>query len=481
MEAPLWHQTAAGVLFAGAYALIATDRFDKTKVALVGAVAMLLLGIVSQHDAFGQHERSLATPTEFAREYQPLSPDAPATPQVHDAAEVLDRAGLRDVPGIDWNTILLLLGMMLYVGIVARTGALQWVAVRCAKLARGEPVRVMVLLAIVTGMLSAGLDNVTTVLLVAPVTLLLCEALGVSPIPMLLAEVFASNIGGTATLIGDPPNIIIASASGHSFGAFVVHLGPVVAVLLVGFAPYAAAIWRDDLRTSEERRREVLALDERKAIRDPKLLRKCLAVGALILVGFALHSRMGWEPATVALAGAVLLLAISRVPLDDALRGVEWNTLFFFAGLFVMVGGLVKVGLIQHMSEWILAEFGANTLVLTLVILWFSAFASAVVDNIPYVATMCPLVNSLATAVTGLPASEAAHDPRIMPIWWALALGACLGGNGTLIGASANVVTVGLAEKSGTHISFREFTRHGMPVMLSTVAICTVYLLIRYL
>jgi Na+/H+ antiporter NhaD/arsenite permease-like protein len=481
VEAPLWHQSAAGVLFAGAYALIATDRFDKTKVALVGAVAMLLLGVVSQQDAFGHHERSLAAPAEFAREYAPPTPDAPSAPQVRDAADVLNRAGLRDVPGIDWNTILLLLGMMLYVGILGRTGALQWVAVRCAKVARGEPVRVMVLLAMVTGVISAGLDNVTTVLLVAPVTLLLCEALGVSPIPMLLAEVFASNIGGTATLIGDPPNIIIASATGYGFGAFIVHLTPIVVILLLGFAPYAAAVWRADLRTSEERRREVLALDERKTIRDLRLLRKCLAVGALILLGFALHSRMGWEPATVALAGAALLLAISRVPLEDALRGVEWNTLFFFAGLFIMVGGLVKVGLIQHMSEWVLAEFGANTLMLALVILWFSAFASALVDNIPYVATMCPLVNSLATAVTGLPAAEAAHDPRIAPIWWALALGACLGGNGTLIGASANVVTVGLAERSGVRISFREFTRHGMPVMLSTVAISTIYLLIRYL
>ncbi len=473
MEAPLWHKVAAGVIFAAAYVLIATDRFDKTKVALLGAVAMLLLGVVSQHDAFGVHERSLSVVEHVAAAEPSLGEEG--------VVEDLERAGLRDVPGVDWNTIVLLLGMMIYVGVLGRTGALQWVAVRCAKLARGEPVVIMVLLASVTGIVSAALDNVTTILLIAPVTLLLCEALGVSPIPMLIAEVLASNIGGTATLVGDPPNIIIASAAGFGFTEFLIHLAPVVVVLLVAFGPYAILIWGPELRASPERKRAVLALDERKAIRDPRLLRKCLWIGGLILAGFLVQGPLGWGPATVALAGAVLLLAIARLPLEDGLRGVEWATLFFFIGLFIMVGGLVKVGLVQAASQWILVRFGGNTLVLALVILWFSAIASAVVDNIPYVATMCPLINSLARAITDLPAAEAAHDPRILPLWWALALGACLGGNGTLVGASANVVAAGLAEKAGSRITFREFTRHGAPVALSTVGVSTIYLLIRYL
>jgi Na+/H+ antiporter NhaD/arsenite permease-like protein len=440
VAAPLWQQVTAGGIFVIAYVLIATDRFDRAKVALVGALAMLLLGLVSQREAFGASS----------------------------------------VPGIDWNTIFLLLGMMVYVGALGQTGALQWLAIRCAKMARGEPVLILVALSVVTGVVSAALDNVTTVLLVAPVTLVLCEALDVNPVPMLIAEALASNIGGTATLVGDPPNILIGSTAGLTFTDFLLHLAPLVLVMLVGYAFYARAVWGGELVASEKRKATLLRFDESESIRDPRLLRTCIWVGVLVLVGFALHGRLGWEPATVALAGAVAVLVFARLPLDQAFRAVDWTTLFFLMGLFIMVGGLVKVGLVERLSGWVLLEFGGNTLLLALVVLWFSALASAVIDNIPYVATMCPLVSSLAVSITGLPAAEATRDPRVLPIWWALALGACLGGNATLVGASANIVVGGIAHKAGMRITFREFARYGVPVTLWTMALSTCYLVIRY-
>lgn len=493
MYPPTWHQLAAGLLFLGVYAAIATDRVDKAKAALLGAALMLLLGIIPQQDAFGSGAHTVERLGEFAAEYEEHERDAgrdgslaygaehPRPAEVQAAADTLEHAGLRDIAGVDWNTIFLLIGMMVYVGITAKTGVFRWIAIKSARLARGEPIVILIALSVVTALLSAALDNVTTVLLMAPVTLLICDALDVSPVPMLMAEVVASNIGGTATLIGDPPNILIGSQAGYSFADFVGHLGPIALLSLAAFVAYAWLLWRKQLRASAERRAEVMAFDASKAIQDRRLLARCLAVGALILVGFGVHGAFGWEAATVALSGAALLLVLSGLEFNEALEAVEWGTIFFFVGLFIMVGGLAKVGLIDLVSRAVLNQFGHNTFLLAIVVLWVSAFASAVVDNIPYVAAMCPLVTSLAEAVTGQPGPLAAQDPRIMPIWWGLALGACLGGNGTLVGASANVVVAGIAGRSGHKIGFVQFTRVGLPVMLLTVALSTVYLWLRYM
>jgi len=478
VQVPLWQQIAAGVIFLGVYVTIATEKIDKTKVALAGAALMLLLGIVSQHDAFGQSELRMTSVEHFAQQAERMGPHGE---KVQQAAGTLGRAGLTDVPGIDWNIIILLISMMVYVGIMGKTGVFEWIAIKCAKLARGEPVLIMVLLSTVTAVVSAWLDNVTTVLLMAPVTLLVCDALGVSPIPMLIAGALASNIGGTATLIGDPPNILIGSKAGFGFNAFLVHLSPVIAVVTVAFAGYAALAWRRTLRAEPQRKAEIMQLDESESIKDRRLLSKCLVVGGLILVGFVLHRRLGWEPATVALCGASALLLISGLRVEEAAETVEWGTIFFFTGLFIMVGALVKVGLIAQASRLILREFGDNTTVLTYVILWFSAFASAGMGNVPYVIAVCPLVSSVVQGMTGQPAVQASADPSIMPIWWALALGACLGGNGTLVGAAANVVIVGVARRHGHKITFMEFTRYGFPVMLWTVGVSMIYLWLRYL
>ncbi|MBD3177892.1 MAG: hypothetical protein GF320_22185 [Armatimonadia bacterium] len=490
MQVAPWHEVTAGILFLAAYALIASEKVDKTKVALIGAGLMILLGIVSQHEAFGETERVVHSLNEFAEEYEP--PDAvgdaalahesaPSAEEVERAAAVIERSGLAEVPGVDWNTIFLLVGMMIFVGITSRTGVFEWVAIKSARLAKGRPIVILCLLCVVTAVLSAFLDNVTTVLLIGPVTILVAEALALDPIPMLIAEALASNIGGTATLIGDPPNILIGSRAGFAFNDFLINLGPLVLVLLALYVVYLTIFWRRDMTTTDARRERLMEMDASKAIRSKPLLVRSGVVGAMILTGFVLHNRLGMEPATIALSGAALLLLVSGLKVEEAFESIEWSTIFFFIGLFIMVGGLVKVGLIERLSRIVLAEFGDNTSVLAIVVLWFSAVASAVVDNIPYVATMCPLVNDVATQLTGEPALEAARDPAIFPIWWSLSLGACLGGNGTLVGASANVVMCGLSKRQGHPISFMRFARAGLPVMLWTVALSTLYVWVRYL
>lgn len=470
MHAPAWHQAAAGGIFVLCYGLIASDRIDKTKVALAGAVALLMLGVVTQHDAFGGSDRNLSAVEHAIGESAEHS----------GTVQMLRGLGLRDVPGIDWNTIFLLMAMMVYVNILGRTGALEWLALRTARIARGKPIAVLVLLCLVTAGASAMLDNVTTVLLLAPVAIHLARVLAVDARPMLIAIALASNIGGTATLVGDPPNILIGSRSGLDFVSFLTHLGPVVAVLLAVFVPYAFVVWREELGPGAGQGLAEILSEEATAVRDRPLLARCAVVGALMLLGFGFHHALGWEPATVALAGMVAILVLGRVALRETLVEVEWNTLIFFMGLFVMVGALVKTGLVESASAWIVGEFGASPLLLALALLWFSALASALVDNIPYVATMCPLVASLSTTITGLPVTEAARDPRVLPLWWALALGACLGGNATLIGASANVVAAEMGRKAGAALSFRAFTRAGLPVTVWTLAIATAYLVVRY-
>jgi Na+/H+ antiporter NhaD/arsenite permease-like protein len=418
-------------IFVLAYVLIATEWVHRVIVALVGGGLMLLFRFVSADDAF--HSERF---------------------------------------GIDWNVIFLLFGMMVIVGVLRHTGLFEYLAIRSAKRAKGRPFRIMVMLVLITAVASALLDNVTTVLLVAPVTLLIAERLGMSPIPLLISEVMASNIGGTATLIGDPPNILIGSQADLSYTDFIVHLAPVVVVLMVVFILVIKVLFRRSFQYQPERVAELMALDERESLREGPLMLRALVVLGLVTVAFVLHGALHYEPSVVALLGAgVLLLIAGREPWPF-LREVEWHTLVFFAGLFVMVGALVKAGIVSSLARAAIRATDGDVLVAVLLLLWVSAILSALVDNIPYVATMAPLVQEL---VRSLPAGTSTTV-----LWWALALGSDLGGNATPIGASANVVVLGIAERSGHRIRFVEFVKYGVVVTLLTVGISTIYLWLRY-
>jgi Na+/H+ antiporter NhaD/arsenite permease-like protein len=421
----------AVAVFTVAYVLIATEKIHRVAAALGGAIVMLLIGATDAHHAF------------FAEE-----------------------------TGIDWNVIFLLLGMMLIVAVLKRTGAFEYLAIWAVKRAKGRPFRVMTILVLVTAVASAMLDNVTTVLLIAPVTFLVCDRLAVPVAPFLIAEALASNIGGTSTLVGDPPNIIIASRGGLTYNDFLVHLTPIVVLLIVVFVGLSRILFRRAFRTDPERVATVMTLRERDAIRDPRLLALSGGVLALVTVAFALHSVVHLEPSVVALIGGLALLAFSRLDATEVAMDVEWPTLAFFAGLFVMIGGLVQTGVIGTLSKALADAVEGKMLLASMVLLWGSAALSAIVDNIPYVATMSPIVADLVNADGNTPQSHV--------LWWALALGADLGGNATAVGASANVVILGLAERAGKPISFWEFTKYGLIVAAVTVAVCVPYLWLRY-
>jgi Na+/H+ antiporter NhaD/arsenite permease-like protein len=356
--------------------------------------------------------------------------------------------------------------------VIKQTGLFEYLAIAAAKRARGRPFSVMVMFVVITAVASALLDNVTTVLLIVPVTFLVCDRLGLNPIPYLIAEVLASNIGGTATLIGDPPNIIIASRSGLSFNDFLVHLAPFIVVMMVIYIGVCRWLFRDAFRMDADRVAEVMALSEREAIRNPTLLWQSLAVLAVVLAGFVLHAALHLEPSVVALLGAGLLVLISKVTTEDAIAEVEWETLVFFMGLFVMVGALVKTGVIGNVSRALADVTGGNLLLAVMLLLVVSAVLSAIVDNIPYVATMSPIVLDLVASTGGTAQSES--------LWWSLALGADLGGNATAVGASANVVVLGLAARNGTPITFWQFTRYGAIVAGLSVLLAAPYLWLRY-
>jgi Na+/H+ antiporter NhaD/arsenite permease-like protein len=374
--------------------------------------------------------------------------------------------------GVDWNVIFLLLGMMVIVSVMRQTGVFEYLAIWSAKRARGRPFAVMVMLVVITAVASALLDNVTTVLLVAPVTLLVCERLGTSPVPYLIAEAMASNIGGTATLVGDPPNIIIASRSGLTFNDFLIHLAPVVVVLMVVFVGLCWLLFGRLLRYDAARAEKVMALDEREAISDPQLLVRGIAVLVLVMVAFMAHAALHIEPSIVALLGAGLLVAISRLEPRQYLSEVEWPTLVFFAGLFIMVGALVEAGVIERLGTTLTEAVGDRFLLASSAVLWASAGLSGIVDNIPYVATMAPIIGGLVESAGGTTQGDS--------LWWALALGADLGGNATAVGASANVVVIGIAARNDHPISFWQFTRYGLVVAFVTVAIAWGYLWLRY-
>lgn len=412
-------------IFISAYALIILEKVHRSIVALVGACLVVVLGLLNQEQAFAS---------------------------------------------IDFNTIGLLIGMMIIVGITRQSGLFEYLAVKSAKMAGGKPLAILAALSLITALTSAFLDNVTTVLLIVPITYAITDRLEIEPMPFLWAEIISSNIGGTATLIGDPPNIMIGSAVGLGFIDFITNL--ILPCIIILAASIACLIFlnRQKLVTTMEKTTSLLKLDELSFIKDWRLLRLSLLVLVLTMTGFLLHQALHLESATIALLGAGLLLLLTRENPDEVFLSIEWPTLFFFAGLFVLVGSLVETGVISLVAGKFLALTGGTPLLTGTLVLWLSALASSFVDNIPFVATMIPLLQSVGQ-ISGMPMDS---------IWWALSLGACLGGNGTLIGASANIIVAGIAERHGTPIRFLDYLKVGFPLMIMSIVISNLYLYLAY-
>ncbi|MEN8214203.1 MAG: ArsB/NhaD family transporter [Pseudomonadota bacterium] len=431
---PVW---VAATLFVLTYAVIMTERVNRAIVSLLGGMLMVMSGILNQH------------------------------------------AALR---GEDFNTLGLLTGMMVIVAITRRSGVFQFVAIWSAKKVRAHPWGILLMLSIVTAVFSALLDNVTTVLLIAPVTLLITQELKVSPFPYLFTEIISSNIGGAATLIGDPPNIMIGSAVPLSFNDFLINLAPIIPLILVMTLAVVWLIWGRKMQASESARQNIMEFNERNSITDVRLLKQSLSVLTAVIAGFILAHPLHMEPATIAMFGAAMLLLLTNIKRSSESQAkdvhasfaeVEWITIFFFVGLFILVHGLEEVGLLESLANAVLEVTGGDLTSTAMMILWISAIFSALVDNIPFVATMIPVIKSMAPVFGGA--------ENLMPLWWSLALGACLGGNGSLIGASANLIVAGYAERAGHPIRFVPFMLLAFPLMLMSVGIASIYLYFRYL
>ena len=430
---PLWLSTAILLV---TYVVLLSEKFHRTVIALLGAGVMIISGVLDQERAFA---------------------------------------------GIDFNTIALLTGMMIIVSVTRQTGVFEFVAIWSAKKVKASPLGILLMLSLVTAVFSAFLDNLTTVLLVVPVALLIVDKLKVSPYPFLFSQILASNVGGTATLIGDPPNILIGSATHFTFNDFLFQLGPVSLMVMVVLLGFFYLLWGKSLTTTEELKGRVMSFDERASIQNVRLMKQALSILTLVIAGFIIGEHYYIQPGTTAMFGAALLLFVISIDQDhrgqaeqlrEALSDVEWNALFFFMGLFIVVGGVEHTGLLAILAEKLMAMTGGDPMATAFTTLWLSAVISAAIDNIPFVATMIPLVHSMEVGLGGAAALE--------PVWWSLALGACLGGNGSLIGAAANVMVAGLAERAGTPISFARFLAIGIPVMLVSVAIANVYLYLRH-
>jgi Na+/H+ antiporter NhaD/arsenite permease-like protein len=413
-------------IFTAVYGAIMTEKIHRTVAAMVGASLVLLMRIV---------------PWDAVPEY------------------------------LDLDTILLLAGMMIIVNISRESGLFEYIAIKTAKLSKGSPMKVLLLFSVITALVSAFLDNVTTVLLLTPMLLYITRQMDVNPIPFLLSEIFASNIGGTATLIGDPPNIMIGSAAGLSFNEFIINMGPIALLDLFITVGIIYLAYRSAMKAHKDRseaiRLTIMSLNEEDAIKDPILFKKAVVTLVAVILTFFVHDKLGIEPAVVALTGASFLLLWSRASPEEPLEKVEWATLFFFGGLFILVGSLVETGAIDQLARWMVGHIHHEGEAI-MIIAWFSAFASAIIDNIPFTATMIPLIKAMGTSL------------HTYPLWWALSLGACLGGNGTAIGASANVVVIGIAHREGIKITFGDFLKVGMVIMISTVAVGSLIIWLRY-
>jgi len=419
--------TLAIIIFILGYILIASEKLPKTFVALLAGFFMIILHIESEEKAFSHH--------------------------------------------IDFNVIFLLMGMMFLVKVIQQTGLFEYLAIKLSKMVNANPFKIMVVLFLLTAVVSAFLDNVTTVLLISPISILIANEMNISPMPFLITQILGSNIGGTATLIGDPPNILIGSAANLSFMDFLKNLTPVILIQLGVLSIIFYFVFRKDMKVSNTDRARIMSFNEKSMLRDKPLMIKSLLIFSLVIIGLLLHSVLHLEASIVAFSGAILLLVISKIEPEEAFKDIEWTTLFFFIGLFIMVGGLIESGAIKRLSEEVIKITGGDIKKTSTIILWFSGIASGLIDNIPYVATIIPLIKELAITM---------GDKAILPIWWALSLGACLGGNLTIIGASANVVVAGIAKKNGYPITFWEFLKYGVPLSLLTILISYLYILIVY-
>lgn len=371
---------------------------------------------------------------------------------------------------VDVNTIGVLVGMMLFVAVVKNSGLFEYVAIKSAKLTHGKPWAIMAVFAIITAVLSAFLDNVTTVLLVGPMTLAITSILKVNPVPFLLTQILASNMGGTATLIGDPPNIMIGSEAGLGFADFILNTAPIVVIIMAASLLCFYFMFGRKMKVAEESMKAVMELDEKRAIKDKSLMTKSIIMIALVVVGFMFHSSLGMESCTIALLAAVIMMLIGKQDVEDVILGVEWSTILFFIGLFVVVGGMEETGVIDQLASLLIGMTGGNMVMTMLIILWVSAIVSSFLDNIPFVATLIPMILAI----------QAESGMDVTPLWWALSLGACLGGNGTLIGASANVVLSGISNKNGYPITFMSYLKVGFPMMILSIVLSMVYLLLRF-
>ena len=430
---PMWVSTC---ILVATYAVIISEKVNRAVIALLGAGAMVIVGVLDQHQA---------------------------------------------IAGIDWNTLGLLSGMMILVSVSRRSGMFEYVAIWSARAAKANPANILLLLQVATAVLSALLDNVTTVLLIVPVTIAITNTLKVPAYPFLFAEIMASNIGGTATLIGDPPNIIIGSQVGLTFNDFIYHLSPIIVVVMAAQAAMIHIIWGKDLRATPEACAAVISMRPAESIKDWRLLKQALAVLAVVILGFVFARDLHLEPATIAMTGAAILMLLDNWAhhaekaahnIHSTFGDVEWITIFFFLGLFVVVHGVDVGGLLHVLGHALVTATGGSLPATGYAVLWVSALLSAIVDNIPFVATMIPLIKSLAPAFGGGEAIE--------PLWWCLSLGACLGGNGTLIGASANLTVAGISERNGVPFRFLTYTLYAAPLTTVSIAICNVYVWWRY-
>ncbi|WP_144936010.1 ArsB/NhaD family transporter [Paenibacillus sp. 32O-W] len=426
MEAATWQVVAAVVIFLVSYALIVAEKWNRAVIAMAGAILMIILGLV-----------------DFEAAYQSY---------------------------VDWKTIFLLIGMMIIVGITSKSGVFQYLAVRAAQKAKGDPIRILILLSLLTAGGSALLDNVTMVLLMVPITFSVTRILKLNPVPFLIAEIISANMGGTATLIGDPPNLMIGSATHLNFIDFLIHLAPVILIILGVTLLFFKLLYGKQLKVQAKERKELMKLSARSYITDKPLLIKSLIVVGLTIIGFLIHHLLHLEVAVIAMAGATILMlvAVKDNDVEEMLQSVEWVTILFFAGLFVLIGGLIEVGVIRSLATGMLQITEGDIAFTAMLVLWVSGFASATIDNIPFVATMIPLIKDMGAQLN--------VDPSALnPVWWSLALGACLGGNGTLIGASANLIVAGMAKKEGKAFSYMEFLKVGAPVTLISLVISSVY------
>ena len=453
----------ATIVFVGTYIVIASEKVHKTTAALIGASLMFLVVLHGpSHDGHKETaghviEKSIAHDAELFE-----------SAQKYDDLDVFARY-------VNFDVIFTLAGMMLLVNVLSGTGIFQFIAIKSAKIAKGSPIRTMILLVIATAVLSAFLDNVTTVLLIAPVTLLVATELGVPAMPFLMAETMASNIGGTATLIGDPPNLIIGSVARLDFAAFMINLAPFIVGILIIYCICLKMYYSKRMQVTVEKRARIMELNESAAITDPVNMKRGGIVMIITIIGFLLHGALGLQPCVVAITGAALCLAVCKVDVDHCLEKIEWSTLFFFLGLFALVSGAAEGGLMAKFGSLLSFTQDWNILVTVLVVMWISGICAAVMNNVSYTAAIVSVIAAFLATTPGF-ATPAAKEL----MWWGLALSVCLGGNGTLVGAAANLVTAGIAEKSGNKITFKEFFRYGFPVTLLSLVAASIYIIIRY-